>query len=284
MTETRRVESIIEPRSVLEGAGVKLRRSIGTREVNYLDPFLLLDDFGSHDRRDYEAGFPLHPHRGIETVTYVLSGAVHHKDTLGNSGSIGAGDIQWMTSGRGIMHEEMPQVRPEGITGFQLWVNLPAKVKMSQPRYQDVPAKSIPEIAGTDGARIRVVAGTVGEVRGAVTDIAADPIYLDVFLPPRSAHRGRIARGHTAFAYVFEGRVIVPGPGDEEVVVPHPRLVVLGDGDEVRVTTGAEPARFLLVSGRPLREPIARYGPFVMNTRKEIEQALEDLERGTFVG
>ena len=284
MTEVRRVQAIIDPQSTLEGAGVRLRRSIGTREVNYLDPFLLLDDFSAHDPKDYEAGFPLHPHRGIETVTYVLSGAVHHRDTLGNSGSIGAGDIQWMTSGRGIMHEEMPQVRPEGISGFQLWVNLPAKSKMSPPRYQDVSAKTIPEIAGKDGARIRVVAGTLGDVRGAVTDIAADPVYLDVLLPPRAAYRERIARGHTAFAYVFEGRVMFPGPGREEVAVTHPRLVVLGDGDEVRVTTGDQAGRFLLVSGKPLHEPIARYGPFVMNTRAEIEQALEDLRRGTFVG
>jgi redox-sensitive bicupin YhaK (pirin superfamily) len=283
MTEIRRVQAIIDPQSTLEGAGVKLRRSIGTREVNYLDPFLLLDDFSAHDPKDYEEGFPLHPHRGIETVTYVLSGEVHHRDTLGNSGSIGAGDIQWMTSGRGIMHEEMPQVRPEGISGFQLWVNLPAKSKMSPPRYQDVSAKKIPEIAGKDGARIRVVAGTVGDVRGAVTDIAADPVYLDVLLPPRAAYRERIARGHTAFAYVFEGRATFPGPGREEVAVTHPRLVVLGDGDEVRVTTGDQPGRFLLVSGKPLHEPIARYGPFVMNTRAEIEQALEDLRRGTFV-
>jgi len=283
MTETRRVEAIVDPQGVMEGAGVRLKRSIGTRQVNYLDPFLLLDDFASHERRDYEAGFPMHPHRGIETVTYVLSGAVHHKDTLGNSGSIGAGDIQWMTSGHGIMHEEMPQVRPEGITGFQLWVNLPAKLKMTKPRYQDVRADRIPEIETKDGARIRVVAGKVDKARGAVSDIAADPTYLDVLVPPRSAYRGRIERGHTAFAYVFEGRAKFPGPGDEEVTVPHPRLVVLGDGDEVRVTTDKEAARFLLVSGKPLHEPIARYGPFVMNTREEIEQALEDLRRGTFV-
>ena len=283
MSTIRRVETIIEPQRALEGAGVRLVRSIGTREVNYLDPFLLLDDFAAHDRRDYEAGFPLHPHRGIETVTYVLAGEVHHKDTLGNSGSIGAGDIQWMTSGRGIMHEEMPQVRPEGIAGFQLWVNLPAKSKMTKPRYQDVQAKRIPEIAGPDGARIRVVAGTVGKVRGAVTDITADPVYLDVSLPARGAYREPIAAGHTAFAYVFEGSVVFPGPGSEKVTVPHPRLVVLGDGDEVQVTTGDQPGRFLLVSGKPLHEPIARYGPFVMNTRKEIEQALDDLRRGTFV-
>jgi quercetin 2,3-dioxygenase len=282
-TGVRHVRTIVEPQAVLEGAGVRLKRSIATREVNYLDPFLLFDDFGSHDRRDYEAGFPLHPHRGIETVTYMLSGAVNHKDTLGNAGSIGAGDIQWMTSGRGIMHEEMPQVRPEGVAGFQLWVNLPARVKMTKPRYQDVRSGSIPETKTPDGARVRVVAGQVGGVQGAVTDIAADPTYLDVLVPPRSAYRERIEPGHTAFAYVFEGRAVFPGHGGEKVTVSHPRLVLLDDGDEVRVTTGEEGARFLLVSGRPLGEPIARYGPFVMNTRAEIEQALEDLRRGTFV-
>ena len=279
----RRVQTIIEPQTVLEGAGVRLNRSIATPRVPDLDPFLLFDDFGSHDRRDYEAGFPLHPHRGIETVTYVLSGEVHHKDTLGNAGSIGAGDIQWMTSGRGIMHEEMPQVRPEGIRGFQLWVNLPARVKMTRPRYQDVRSSGIPLIETPDGARVRVVAGTAGGVTGAVTDIAADPVYLDVALPPNGIYRERIAPGHTAFAYVFEGSLTFPGRGTEEVAVEHPRLVVLGDGDEVRVTAGRAGGRFLLVSGRPLNEPIARYGPFVMNTRAEIEQALEDLRRGTFV-
>src|SRR3989454_10387875 len=205
MTETRRVKAIVEPQAVMEGAGVRLRRSIGTREVNYLDPFLLLDDFASRDRNDYEAGFPLHPHRGIETVTYILSGTVQHKDTLGNAGSIGAGDIQWMTSGRGILHEEMPQVRPEGIAGFQLWVNLPARVKMTRPRYQDVRSDRIPEVETRDGARFKVVAGTAGDTRGAVTDIAADPIYPDVLVPPRSTYPERIEPGHTAFAYVFQG-------------------------------------------------------------------------------
>jgi len=280
---TRRVQAIIEPQPVLEGAGVRLRRSIATREVNYLDPFLLFDDFGSHDRSDYEAGFPLHPHRGIETVTYVLSGAVRHKDTLGNAGSIGAGDIQWMTSGRGIMHEEMPQVRPEGIAGFQLWVNLPAKVKMTKPRYQDVRSDGIPETTTKDGAKVRVIAGTIGRIQGAVTDIAADPIYLDVLVPPKSVYRGPIERGHTAFAYVFQGTALFTGPRDEKIPVEGPRLVVLGDWDDLQVETGDAPARFLLVSGKPLHEPIARYGPFVMNTRAEIEQALEDLRRGTFV-
>jgi len=283
MSEMRRVQEVVEPQSVLEGAGVRLRRSLGTRAMNYLDPFLLFDDFGSHDRRDYEAGFPLHPHRGIETVTYILSGAVRHKDTLGNSGSIGAGDIQWMTSGRGILHEEMPQVRPEGIAGFQLWVNLPAKAKMTEPRYQDVRADRIPEIEDKEGVKIRVIAGRVGKTGGAVTEIAADPTYLDVLVPPRSAYRAPLERGHTAFAYLFAGRASFPGPGKEHVDAVAPRLLVLGDGDELQVTTGDESARFLLVSGKPLHEPIARYGPFVMNTPAEIEQTLEDLRRGTFV-
>src|SRR5438552_7361201 len=184
-TLQRRALKIIEPQSVVEGAGVRLKRSIGTRTLDYLDPFLLLDHFAYSNPRDYEAGFPLHPHRGIETVTYVLRGEVHHKDTLGNSGSIGAGDVQWMTAGRGIMHEEMPQIRPEGIAGFQLWVNLPASAKMTRPRYQDVRSDRIPELETRDGAKVRVVAGTAGDMRGAVTDIAADPIYLDVLVPPR---------------------------------------------------------------------------------------------------
>ncbi len=183
----RQIETIIEPEPVVEGAGVRLKRSIATRRLDYLDPFLLLDHFASSNPRDYEAGFPLHPHRGIETVTYVLRGEVHHKDTLGNSGSIGAGDVQWMTAGRGIMHEEMPQVRPEGIAGFQLWVNLPAKLKMTKPRYQDIRSGEIPEIKKEAGVRIRVITGTVDGVSGPVTGIAANPIYLDVFVPAHAA-------------------------------------------------------------------------------------------------
>lgn len=280
----RKIETIIEPERVMEGAGVRLKRSIATRKLNYLDPFLLLDDFASDNPPDYEAGFPLHPHRGIETVTYVLKGEVRHKDTLGNSGSIGAGDVQWMTAGRGIMHEEMPQVRPEGIAGFQLWVNLPAKLKMIPPRYQDIRSDQIPEIKKADGTRIRVITGAVGEIRGPVTGIAADPIYLDVFVPAHVSFQQPIARGHTAFAYVFEGQ----GKFGEDhplggTDVSHPRLVVLGDGDGLRVTADERPVRFLLVSGNPLHEPIARYGPFVMNTKEEIEQTLYELRMGTFV-
>jgi redox-sensitive bicupin YhaK (pirin superfamily) len=280
----RKIDTIVEPEPVTEGAGVRLKRSIATRRLDYLDPFLLLDHFESTNPRDYEAGFPLHPHRGIETVTYVLRGEVHHKDTLGNSGSIGAGDVQWMTAGRGIMHEEMPQVRPEGIAGFQLWVNLPAKLKMTKPRYQDIRSGEIPEITKEDGARIRVITGTVDGVRGPVTGIAANPIYLDVSVPAHASFIHPIHQGHTAFAYIFEGEAKFADDEKEDgPTVSHSRLVVLGDGDYVEVITGESPVRFLLVSGKPLREPIARYGPFVMNTQEEIEQTLQELRQGTFV-
>jgi len=279
----RKIEQIIEPEPVIEGAGVRLKRSIATRTLDYLDPFLLLDHFASTNPRDYEAGFPLHPHRGIETVTYVLRGEVHHKDTLGNSGSIGAGDVQWMTAGRGIMHEEMPQVRPEGIAGFQLWVNLPAKLKMTKPRYQDIRSGQIPEIKNRDGARIRVITGTVEGISGPVTEIAANPIYLDVFVPAHVTFTQPIERGHTAFAYLFEGEARFGSRDRADGTISSPRLVVLGDGDEVKVITGETPVRFLLVSGKPLREPIARYGPFVMNTEEEIKQTLLELRQGTFV-
>jgi redox-sensitive bicupin YhaK (pirin superfamily) len=280
----RRIEKIIEPEPVTEGAGVRLKRSIATRSLDYLDPFLLLDHFASSDPRDYEAGFPMHPHRGIETVTYVLRGEVHHKDTLGNSGRIGAGDVQWMTAGRGLMHEEMPQVRPEGIAGFQLWVNLPAKLKMTKPRYQDIRSGEIPEVTKEGGVRIRVITGTVDGVSGPVTGIAANPIYLDVSVPAHASFIQPIHRGHTAFAYVFEGEAKFAGDDKEDgTEVSSPRLVVLGDGDYVKVVTGAIPVRYLLVSGKPLHEPIARYGPFVMNTEEEIEQTLLELRQGTFV-
>jgi redox-sensitive bicupin YhaK (pirin superfamily) len=276
----RKIEHIIEPQPVVEGAGVRLKRSIGTRTLDYLDPFLLLDHFASNNPADYEAGFPLHPHRGIETVTYILTGEVHHKDTLGNSGSIGAGDVQWMTAGGGIMHEEMPQVRPEGIDGFQLWVNLPARLKLTRPRYQGIQSSEIPEVQIEGGTRIRVITGTVDDVDGPVSGIAADPVYLDVSVPAHASFTRQIARGHTAFAYVFEGEAAF---GGDDRQVSHTRLVVLGDGDYVKVVTAESPVRFLLVSGKPLNEPIARYGPFVMNTRDEIEQALRDLRQGTFV-
>jgi redox-sensitive bicupin YhaK (pirin superfamily) len=280
-TSPRRVTKVIEPEPVVEGAGVRLRRSIATPTLDYLDPFLLLDHFASRNPDDYRAGFPLHPHRGIETVTYLLSGAVDHKDTLGNSGTIGAGDVQWMTAGRGIMHEEMPQVRPEGIAGFQLWVNLPATLKMTAPRYQDIRSNEIPVFRNDTGAKIRVIAGNVDGMSGPVRGIAADPTYLDVFVPARASFVQPIPEKDSAFAYLFEGEARFD---DRATIVAAPRLVVWSEGDRVEVTTAESPVRFLLVSGKPLHEPIARYGPFVMNTRAEIEQALADLRQGTFVG
>ncbi len=280
----RDVAKTVTPQFVIEGAGVRLKRSIATATLDYLDPFLLFDHFGSPDPRDYLAGFPMHPHRGIETVSYMLAGAVQHRDSLGNSGVIGAGDVQWMTSGRGIMHEEMPKPVDGKMGGFQLWVNLPAKLKMTTPRYQEIPFATIPEARRDDGSVIRVIAGQVGSVRGPVTEIAADPEYLDVTVAAHSVFEQPVTRGHTAFAYVFEGGgVFGDSDASSSAIVAATTMAILGDGDVVRVRTDNTPLRFLLVSGKPLGEPIARYGPFVMNTREEITQALRDLQDGTFV-
>jgi len=283
-TEARRaVTRVVEPEGVTEGAGVRLRRSIATPGLDYVDPFLLFDHFGSDDPRDYVAGFPFHPHRGIETVTYVLDGRVSHRDSMGNAGTIGPGDVQWMTAGSGILHEEMPQPGPR-LEGFQLWVNLPARHKMTRPRYQDVAAARIPEVRRADGLRIRVIAGEVDGVRGPVAEIFADPEYLDVSMPAGRSFEQPVPRGHAAFAYVFEGEAVVgtdAGGGGTSVAAT--RLVLLGDGDRLGVRTGERPARFLLVSGRPLGEPVVRHGPFVMNTREEIQQALRELRDGTFI-
>jgi quercetin 2,3-dioxygenase len=275
----RKIQEVIQPYRVREGAGVFVQRTIGG-PLNYLDPFLLLDHFHNARPEDYEAGFPMHPHRGIETVTYVLSGSVHHRDTLGNSGSIGPGDVQWMSSGRGIMHEEMPQVRPEGIHGFQLWVNLPAKSKMTKPNYQEVQKIAIPQFTTSEGAEIRVIAGSVGDVTGPVADIAANPTYMDVFVPAQTSFQFPVLQDHNVFAYLFEGAATFASNADE---ISAPLLVTFGDGDFVNVRTRDKSARFIMASGKPLNESVARYGPFVMNTRQEIEQALDDLRRGTFV-
>jgi redox-sensitive bicupin YhaK (pirin superfamily) len=280
----RKVQDVIEPQFVTEGAGVRLRRSIATGRLDYLDPFLLFDHFGSDDPDDYLAGFPMHPHRGIETVTYMMAGLVDHKDSLGNSGTVGAGDVQWMTSGSGILHEEMPRPKDGKMYGFQLWVNLPAKLKMTRPRYQDVPSAGIPEVVREDGVRIRVIAGEVDGMRGAVTEIYADPEYLDVSVPPGRSFGQPVPEGHTAFAYVFEGEAVFGADaGGGGTTVPATRLAVFGDGDAVNVQAQNRSVRFLLLSGRPLGEPVARYGPFVMNTKEEIAQALADLRNGTFV-
>jgi hypothetical protein len=284
MKTWRTVLDVIDPMPVIEGAGVRLRRSIATTRLDYVDPFLLFDHFGSDDPRDYLAGFPMHPHRGIETVTYMLGGRVAHRDSLGNAGVIGAGDVQWMTAGSGILHEEMPQADAGRLNGFQLWVNLPAKLKMAQPRYQDVPASSIPEVRRQDGVRIRVIAGEVDGVKGAVTEIFAEPEYLDVFMPPGVVFEQPVPRGHTALAYVFEGEAALgASEAADGTRVAATRLVLFSDGEIIGARTEGTPMRFLLLSGRPLNEPIARYGPFVMNTRDEIQQALRELAEGTFV-
>jgi len=277
---TRKIAKIIEPQNVVEGAGVRLKRSIGGHALNYLDPFLLLDHFQSTNPADYQAGFPLHPHRGIETVTYLLSGAVRHKDSVGNAGEIGPGDLQWMSAGRGILHEEMPQVRPEGVAGFQLWVNLPATQKMSAPRHQNIHSSEIPIIERDRGASVRVIAGTVDGATGPITGIVAEPSYLDVALAGEGSLVLPIPPGHSAFAYLFDGEARFGAT--ERTLVTAPRLIVWGDGGSVEVHAEKNPTRFLLVSGKPLNEPIARYGPFVMNTPQEIQQTLRELQQGTF--
>jgi redox-sensitive bicupin YhaK (pirin superfamily) len=279
----RKAAQIVEPISVLEGAGVKLIRSIATGRLDHVDPFLLFDHFGSKDPADYVKGFPMHPHRGIETVTYMISGHVMHKDSIGNSGSITDGDVQWMTSGRGIMHEEMPQPGEDEMIGFQLWVNLPARLKMTRPRYQDISSGQIPEIRHEDGVKIRVIAGEVDGVRGPVKEIVVEPTYLDISIPANGTFSQSIARGHAAFAYIFEGEGVFEAGDTADNLIPHPRLIVFGDGDQVTARAANSGVRFLLVSGKPLNEPIARWGPFVMNTREEIEQTLQELKNGTFI-
>ena len=279
---SRPVTQVVTPEPVVEGAGVRLRRSIGTRQLDHLDPFLLLDHFDSVVPGDYEAGFPYHPHRGIETVTFVRKGEIRHGDSLGHRGTIGAGDIQWMTSGSGILHEEMPQVRPEGIGGLQLWLNLPAKEKMTRPKYRDLRGSALSTTDLPEGAKVRVIAGEAdgGRITGPVEGLAVAPKFLDVTLPAGAAFREAVPRGHIAFAYVDQGEVRF-GPGQRAVRAP--ALAIFGDGDLVEAAAGGDGGRFLLAAARPLHEPIARYGPFVMNTRAEIEQTLKELRDGSFI-
>jgi len=280
----RTLQEIVTPQAASDGAGVRLKRSIATPTLDHLDPFFLFDHFGSEDASDYLAGFPMHPHRGIETITYMLDGSVAHRDSLGNAGVIGAGDVQWMTAGSGILHEEMPKAGPRRLDGFQIWVNLPAKLKMTRPRYQDVPAAGIPVVARADGSRVRVVAGAVDGVEGAVKEIFAGPSYLDVTLPAGRTFEQPVPKGHTALLYVFQGEVQVGGAAPSRgQAIGSPRLVILRDGDVVRVHAGATPARFLLLSAQPLGEPYVRYGPFVMNTEDEIAEAIRELRSGTFI-
>lgn len=276
--KNRSISKIIEPKLVIEGAGVQLRRSISPHASNEQDPFLLFDHFAFNNPLEGPLrGFPMHPHRGIETVTYMLDGITSHRDSLGNSGEIGPGDVQWMTSGRGILHEEMPRRSTSGnIQGFQLWVNLPAAQKMSQPRYQEVNASTIPVIE-KNGVTIRLVAGDVEGVYGPVTEIAASPLYMDVKLTPGSKFIYPIPSGHTAFAYVFEGT----GEFSDEVVESVSMVTFDDDGDQLEVKSEAG-VRFMLVAGAPFGEPIVPYGPFVMNTVEEIQQTIADLRSGNF--
>jgi len=283
---TRAVKQVIEPQYVIEGAGVLLRRSFGPDRANPFDPFLLFDHFAFNNPIEGPlVGFPTHPHRGIETVTYMLEGNVRHRDSLGNMGIIGPGDVQWMTSGRGIMHEEMPKRGPSGvIDGFQLWVNLPAAQKMSRPRYQEVNGASIPTVE-RDGLRIRLVAGEYEGIVGPMTEIAAKPIYMDVTLEPGGEFQLPVSEEHSVVAYLFEGagQFGLDDAGEGEFVEAV-RMVVFEDGDNIRVQAVADSkARFMLIAGAPFNEPIFPYGPFVMNTREEIQQALADLRNGTFV-
>ena len=295
----RPVKRIIESKPTLEGAGVKLRRAFGFGNTKDFDPFLLLDDFRNEKPEDYLAGFPWHPHRGIETITYVLAGSVSHGDSLGNSGTMGAGDVQWMTAGSGILHQEMPKGDPNGrMHGFQLWANLPSALKMTSPRYQDVPAAAIPEVTDDDGTRVRVVCGSFWGKKGPVDGVAADPRYLDVWVPAGRKKTLPVETTRNAFAYVFEGSGNFRGASAPQGVLTEQldpaatvvreqagnrSLVLFDRGDEVTVQAGGAGIRFLLVSGEPIKEPVAWYGPIVMNTEEQLQQAYAELNDGTFI-
>ncbi len=300
----RPVKRVIQSQPTLEGAGVRLRRAFGFGDTSDYDPFLLLDDFRNENPDDYLAGFPWHPHRGIETITYVLAGTVEHGDSLGNSGALGAGDVQWMTAGSGILHQEMPQGDPKGrMHGFQLWANLPSSLKMTEPRYQDVSSADIPEVTDDDGTHVRVICGSFWGKTGPVDGIAADPRYLDVWVPPGTRKTLPVETSRHAFAYVFDGAgsfrdasqprdvrtdqvgepVTAESAAAKEEEVANRSLVLFDRGDEVTVQAGEQGIRFLLVSGKPIEEPVAWYGPIVMNTQQELQQAYAELREGTFI-
>ena len=293
----RPVKRIVTSTPTMEGAGVRLRRAFGFGETAEYDPFLLLDDFRNENPDDYLAGFPWHPHRGIETITYVLAGTVEHGDSLGNRGSLGAGDVQWMTAGSGILHQEMPKGDPRGrMHGFQLWANLPSSLKMTAPRYQDIAAGEIPAVTDDDGTSVRVICGEFWGRRGPVEGVAADPRYLDVWVPPGRRKTLPVEMGRHGFAYVFEGAgsfrdasgprpVLTERGGDEPVpeLTGNRSLVLFDRGDEITVQAGEQGIRFLLVSGKPIEEPVAWHGPIVMNTEAELRQAYAELKGGTFI-
>ncbi len=295
----RKIVKTIKSRPVIEGAGVHLRRAFGFGETELFDPFLLMDDFRSDEPDLYRKGFPWHPHRGIETITYMLKGTVEHGDSLGNSGVIKPGDVQWMTAGGGIVHQEMPKGDAAGsMHGFQLWANLPASRKMMKPRYRGITAAEIPEVEAEGGARIRIICGAAGNTRGPVTDVVIDPEYLDVSVPPKSSFTHPTIPGHTVLAYVIGGQGVFCGEGDafsydavganyfdfaKDRLIGDRTLIVYGDGDAVRVSAGDEGVRFLLVSGKPIRQSVAWHGPIVMNTREELRRAFDDLDNGSFL-
>ena len=295
----RPIKQLTQAAPVIEGAGVHLHRAFGFGKTEDFDPFLLLDDFRNDNPDHYRAGFPWHPHRGIETITYILSGTVEHGDSLGNQGSLGAGDIQWMTAGRGILHQEMPKGDANGqMHGFQLWANLPAAHKMTAPRYQDVQATDIPEITDDDGTKARVICGTFWGQKGPVEGIAADPRYLDIAIPPGGRKILPVETARHAFAYIFAGAgTFRDASAPQSVKTEHldlsgevsreemgnRSLVLFDNGNEVTVQAGAQGIRFLLVSGRPLEEPVAWRGPIVMNTQEELQQAFSELQNGSFI-
>lgn len=299
MVNLRRVARVLVGMPTMEGAGVRLSRAFGYRHVPALDPFLLLDDFHSSNPEDYRRGFPWHPHRGIETITYVLRGKVVHGDSMGNEGVIGPGDVQWMTAGSGIIHQEMPEGEPSGyLQGFQLWANLPASHKMMDPRYRGVESADIPELVRPDGQRIRIIAGVVDGTRGPVREIVTDPTYLDVTLPPGGVFSHPENPGRTVLAYVIGGKGFFDDRRDRysleveggryfdlegEAALGPGNAVLYGDGDGVGITAGAEGVKFHLISGRPIREPVAWYGPIVMNTQEELRIAFQEYRDGTFI-
>jgi redox-sensitive bicupin YhaK (pirin superfamily) len=285
----RPIKRLIKAKPTLEGAGVHLRRAFGFGSTSEFDPFLLLDDFRNERPEDYLAGFPWHPHRGIETVTYVLAGTVEHGDSLGNHGAIAAGDVQWMTAGSGIIHQEMPKGDREGaMQGFQLWANLPRVNKMMEPRYRGVPSGQIPQVQNESGATVKIIAGSVGGITGPVHDVVTSPEYLDVTVSAGGSFKHATPRGHTIFAYVIGGKGAFSDQrgsheGASGQLVGDRHLVLFGDGDVVSISAEAEPVRFLLISGRPIREPVAWHGPIVMNTEDELRLAFDELERDAFI-
>ena len=299
MGQNRKIKKVFKSRPVIEGAGVHLKRVFGNSEVPLFDPFLLLDDFRNTDPHQYIKGFPWHPHRGIETITYVLTGDVEHGDSMGNKGVITSGDMQWMTAGSGIIHQEMPKGDDNGVMeGFQLWANLPKSRKMMEPRYRDIKASEVPTVKTKSGAIVKVIAGTVEGKQGPVRDIVIEPEYLDVTVPARGEFVHKTARGHTVFAYVIAGRGVFCNEKnpfaydalgenyfdmERDPYIRNGTAVLFADGDQVTVSAQGEPCRFLLVSGRPIGEPVAWYGPIVMNTEHELRQAIGELRQGTFI-